>query len=58
MAVQNRLGLGLAIARQVVELHCGTIEAQSEGANLGSRFSICLPVATADNVEAVSRTAS
>ena len=44
------LGLGLAIARQVIEMHGGTIEAQSAGPDLGSTFSICLPIATADNV--------
>ena len=49
------LGLGLAIARQVIEMHGGTIEAQSAGLNLGSTFVICLPVATADNVEAADQ---
>ena len=49
------LGLGLAIARQVIEMHGGTIEAQSAGLNLGSTFVICLPVATANNVEAADQ---
>jgi signal transduction histidine kinase len=37
-------GLGLAIARSIVELHGGRITAQSAGAGLGSRFSIMLPI--------------
>jgi signal transduction histidine kinase len=40
------LGLGLAIARQIVELHGGTIEAESPGAGLGSTFRIKLPAPT------------
>jgi CheY-like chemotaxis protein len=40
------LGLGLAISRRLVESHGGTITAQSDGLNKGSRFSIILPLAT------------
>ncbi len=39
------LGLGLAIARHLVELHGGTISAASAGANQGSSFRIKLPLA-------------
>ena len=52
------LGLGLAIARQVIEMHGGTIEAQSGGPHLGSTFVICLPIATADNAEAADQALS
>ena len=38
------LGLGLAIARHLVELHGGTISAASEGQNLGSTFTVRLPL--------------
>ncbi len=38
------LGLGLAIARQLIELHGGTLEAQSPGEGLGSIFTIELPL--------------
>ncbi|TFW19497.1 response regulator [Massilia arenosa] len=38
------LGLGLSIAEQLVELHGGTIEAESEGENRGSAFIVRLPL--------------
>jgi CheY-like chemotaxis protein len=38
------LGLGLAIARSLVELHGGTIEAVSEGLDRGATFTVTLPV--------------
>src|SRR5258708_14507618 len=42
--INGGLGLGLAIARQLVELHGGNITADSEGAAKGSTFWILLPV--------------
>ncbi|MGL5061313.1 MAG: PAS domain-containing protein [Microcoleus sp.] len=38
------LGLGLAIARQLVELHGGTIEVASPGEGLGTTFIVKLPL--------------
>ena len=38
------LGLGLAIVRQLVELHGGTIRALSEGENQGTTFIVELPL--------------
>jgi PAS domain S-box-containing protein len=38
------LGLGLAIVRHIVELHGGTISAESEGVGKGTSFHISLPV--------------
>jgi len=38
------LGLGLSIARKLVELHGGHIDAQSEGVDRGATFSIALPI--------------
>jgi signal transduction histidine kinase len=39
------LGLGLALARQLVELHGGTVNAYSDGPGCGSEFVVRLPVA-------------
>lgn len=57
------LGVGLAIARQLVELHGGTIAAWSAGEGRGATFTITLPVhvpgaATAAGDSAASLTAS
>ena len=40
---QSGLGVGLTLARRLVELHGGRLEAHSEGLNRGSRFSVHLP---------------
>lgn len=37
-------GLGLALARQIVELHGGAIRAESDGEGKGSRFIFALPL--------------
>jgi signal transduction histidine kinase len=47
-------GLGLALARQIVELHGGTIRAESDGEGLGSRFIFTLPVAPAKGAPELS----
>ena len=41
---QAGLGLGLAIVRHLVELHGGTVGADSEGEGRGSTFSVSLPI--------------
>jgi two-component system CheB/CheR fusion protein len=42
---QAGLGIGLALARRIVELHGGTISAGSDGLGKGATFSIRLPLA-------------
>ncbi|HEX6277476.1 MAG TPA: ATP-binding protein [Polyangiaceae bacterium] len=41
---QGGLGIGLSLARQLAEMHGGTIEAKSAGVGKGSEFRVRLPV--------------
>lgn len=41
--VHGGLGLGLAIVREIVELHHGTVNAESAGRGRGSTFTVTLP---------------
>jgi signal transduction histidine kinase/ActR/RegA family two-component response regulator len=46
------LGVGLSLARRLVELHGGSLEAHSEGRGLGSEFVIRLPLVHVTTPEA------
>src|SRR5437773_6362241 len=41
------LGIGLTLAKRLIELHGGTIEARSDGPGQGSLFIVSLPLASA-----------
>ena len=47
---RSGLGLGLAIARHIVELHKGEIVASSPGRGKGATFTVSLPILTPDGV--------
>jgi PAS domain S-box-containing protein len=55
---QGGLGLGLAIVRHLVEMHCGRIQAFSEGENKGAMIKIWLPLADGPIEEAEMTAAS
>jgi len=44
---QHGLGIGLALVRNLVEMHAGSVSAHSDGPGTGSRFEIRLPLASA-----------
>lgn len=45
------MGLGLAIVRHLVELHGGTVRAQSDGEGHGSTFTVMLPITPVYHVD-------
>jgi PAS domain S-box-containing protein len=52
------LGLGLAIVRHLVELHGGTVAAESAGEGLGARFIVKLPLMQAQPAIEIDRPSS
>jgi CheY-like chemotaxis protein len=45
------LGIGLALVRRLIELHGGSITAQSDGRQRGSVFSVMLPLARVETMQ-------
>jgi PAS domain S-box-containing protein len=55
---QGSLGLGLAIVRHLVELHGGTVQADSAGEGQGATFTVRLPLLAAAGTEEEHRHAA
>ena len=49
---KSGLGIGLGLAKQLIEMHGGTIQAHSDGVGSGSTFTIRIPVVTWEVVHA------
>jgi signal transduction histidine kinase len=50
---QGGLGIGLALARRIAEMHGGSVEANSQGLDRGSEFVVSLPLAQPAGTRAV-----
>ena len=55
---QGGLGIGLTLARRLVQMHGGTIEASSPGRGLGSEFVVRLPTVSGRKDESHSQAAT
>ena len=55
---EQGLGIGLALVRQITEMHGGAVEAHSEGEGLGSVFIMRLPLLEAEATDAPAKTSA
>jgi CheY-like chemotaxis protein len=56
VASPSGLGIGLALARRLAEMHGGSLRAASAGENRGSTFTLSLPLSSAAAASAVEAT--
>lgn len=52
---QGGMGIGLALVRNLVQLHHGSVEAKSDGVGKGSEFTVRIPLATEADLAAQPR---
>jgi CheY-like chemotaxis protein len=52
---QGGLGIGLALVKQLVSMHDGSIAVSSDGENMGSTFTVRLPLIMSNDDEASAR---
>jgi signal transduction histidine kinase len=55
---ERGLGLGMSIARDIVEHHGGTITAESAGEGMGATFTVRLPMHSSPEMATVGRSSS
>jgi PAS domain S-box-containing protein len=52
---QGGLGVGLTLVRRIIELHGGTVSANSEGLSKGSEFVVRLPISSESHARTLGR---
>jgi CheY-like chemotaxis protein len=53
---EGGLGIGLSLAKRLVEMHGGTLSVQSDGLGKGSEFDVCLPTLLGQSQQASPQT--